>query len=334
MKQIWLNVDDADMSILLDALEADGLQVRRCLQESADLEQTLRHAQGCMAVVSGGERWDEAALARAHGLELIVRYGSGVDNIDIEAATRRGIAVSAATGMNARAVAEAALMHILSGLRHFERSLGDVRRPPDQRCSAAGRELYGKTVGILGAGRIGRYLIEYLQPFHTKIYAYDVFQNPDLVRELGVEFLPTVEDVLARCDVVSIHMPATTATVGLFSRDLFAKMKPGALLVNTSRGAVIREADLADALRSGHLRYACVDVVCDEPIRPDNPLLALDNLSVTPHMAANTEEAEVRTQHMIAEIVHQYLCGAPVHILNPDYVRYRCEAGCTGKFNR
>lgn len=324
-KTVWVNLDPkkVDLTPILSRCAQSGW---RCVTEDVGVDQarSVQHALEADAIVSIGERWDDAALEKiAGGNRVIVRYGAGLDNVDIAAATRWGIPVANLPGMNSPAVAEIALLHILNLGRRFSYSIDGVRRG-QWPCSIPGNELDGKTLGLIGFGNIARQLVRITGGFTRKVIAYDAFLNDRsrrFAREYGVTLAETPEEVYRESDIVSLHIPLTPENRGIVNKDCFQLMKPTAYLVNTCRGGVINEGDLITALESGCIRGFGGDVMDREPPDPANPLLHMPNAFVTSHLGALAVESEARSQELIADIIQAHFAGE-VHknIVNPAAV--------------
>jgi D-3-phosphoglycerate dehydrogenase len=250
-------------------------------------------------------------LANAKKLVVIGRAGVGLDNVDVAAATQAGILVTSTPDQNAISVAELAMGLMLCLARKIPAANQDTRNGNWNRQQFAGTELYGKTIGIIGAGKIGFLTARRAQAFGMKVLAYDPFISRDniLLSELNAE-LASLDDLLARADVVSCHLPATPMTLGLLNAERLAKMKSTATLINTSRGEVVVESDLLDALKSGKVAGAALDVRASEPPQAGE-LERLPNLILTPHVAAFTSEAQERVTAAICEDIARVLGGKP-----------------------
>ncbi|HEY7210132.1 MAG TPA: hydroxyacid dehydrogenase [Bryobacteraceae bacterium] len=250
-------------------------------------------------------------LAAASGLRIVGRAGVGLDNIDLQAANAAGIVVSSTPDQNAISVAELAIGLMLSLARSIPAADQDTRSGNWARHRFVGTELYGKSLGIVGAGRIGYLTARRAQAFGMKVLAYDPYINPDniLLRELQAELLE-LDELLERADVVSCHLPATPETTALFNSPRFSRMKPTAFFINTSRGAVVRELDLTAALKTGKLAGAALDVRETEP--PERgELESLPNVILMPHVAALTLEAQERVSRAVCDDVRRVLNGKP-----------------------
>jgi D-3-phosphoglycerate dehydrogenase / 2-oxoglutarate reductase len=270
-------------------------------------EDLARAIQGMHAViVRSSTRITRAALQHADVLQVIGRAGVGVDNIDVAAATEHGVAVLNAPSGNTISAAELTFALILACVRRIPAADRSMKAGEWDRKTFTGTELYGKVLGLVGAGRIGGEVARRARAFDMDIIAYDPYLTPERAEALEVE-LCTLEEVLQRADVISLHVPLTDSTKGLISASQFARMKQGAVIVNAARGGVIDEHALADALRSGHLGAAGLDVYAEEPLPADHVLRGVEGLVLTPHLGAATEEAQHNVALEIAEAVRAAL---------------------------
>jgi (S)-sulfolactate dehydrogenase len=260
-------------------------------------------------IVRNRTRVTAELLARAPRLRVVGRLGVGLDNIDVAACAARGIEVIPATGANALAVAEYVVCAVMLLLRGAYLSTTDVAagKWPRGRLSE-GRETAGRTLGIVGFGGIGRLVAKLAQGLGMKVLATDpAISAADAVwRESGVAYRG-LDDLLVESDAVTLHVPLTQATRHLISAGRLARMKRGAVLINTARGGVIDEAALAESLAGGHLAGAALDVFENEPLPASSPLAGAPNLVLTPHVAGVTRESNARVSGMIADKVAQYL---------------------------
>jgi D-3-phosphoglycerate dehydrogenase len=246
------------------------------------------------------------SLARANGLKVIGRAGVGVDTIDVDAATERGVAVLTAPAGNTSSAAELTLALTLALARRVPAADRSMKAGQWDRKSFSGSELYGKTLGLVGAGRIGGEVAKRARAFGMHVVAYDPFLIAERAEALGVE-RAELDDVLRRADVVSLHVPLTEATTGLLGDRELALMKPSAFIVNAARGGVVREDALVRALTEGRIAAAALDVYEQEPLPADHPLRSLDNVVLTPHLGASTVEAQQNVALEIAEAVRAAL---------------------------
>ncbi len=238
-------------------------------------------------------------------LKVIGRAGIGVDNIDVAAATERGIVVFNTPDANATTTAELALAHLLSLSRHLPQADRSVRRGEWKPGNFVGSELAEKTVGIVGFGTIGRIVARRCLAFRMRVLAFDPYVVPDVIRETGAE-PADLDTLLASSDYVTLHCPLNDATRNLFDATRLNKMKSGARLINCARGALVDETALVEALKNGRLAGAALDVYAKEPPGA-SPLLGLDNVVMTPHLGASTEEAQQAVSLKIAEHVATFL---------------------------
>ncbi len=252
---------------------------------SAEVQRLLPGIDGYIAGLDGV---DAEALKSADRLKVISRYGVGVDNVDLAAARQKGIVVTNTPGANSVSVAELALGLILALARQIPEAVEAVHQGKWPRY--AGISLEGKTIGILGLGAIGKQLAKRLAGFDCRILAFDPYADEDFAIKHQVE-LTTMERVIAEADFISLHLPLLPETRGLVNATFLGCMKPGSFLVNTSRGEVVDEAALYDALQRGHLKGAGMDAFTSEPPDPQNPLLKLPQVIATPHLGAQTDGA-------------------------------------------
>ena len=288
-------------------------------RNAADWTDALR---GYAAVISAGEKFPASVFEELKGsLRLVSRYGVGTDEIDKAAAAKCGVAVCNAAGTLSTAVAECAVGMILCLLRRLPDADREVRANDWSRFyeSKVGTQIEGKTVGLFGFGDIAQALAKMLRGFDCRVIAYDLRWNADAAERYGVAFADP--DTLRReSDILSLHVPSTPQTDGMVDLAFLKSMKPGAVLINTARGRLIVEEDLAFALRTGILRAAALDVYCPEPPEPDNPLLSLSNVLLLPHCGAGTAECLERAGLAAMENTISFLSGNPVRtILNPEY---------------
>ena len=249
-------------------------------------------------------------IERADRLRVIGRAGVGVDNVDVEAATRRGILVANAPESTVVSAAEHTVGLLVALARNIPQAHAALKQGRWERKAYGGVELAGKTLGVLGFGRIGQQVARRALGLGMRVVAYDPFVAPDRFRELGVERVETPEDVYAEADFVTLHLPLTPETRGSLDGAAFAAMRDGVRLVNAARGDLVDEAALLDALRSGKVAGAALDVFSAEPYT--GPLLELDTVVATPHLAASTDEAQDRAGVIVAEQVAAALEGKMV----------------------
>lgn len=275
-------VCDEARQMLIDA----GFELR-CNETGDRLSREDQKAmiQDAFAVIAGTEKYDADMLSGVKNLKVIIRFGVGTDNFDLEAMREKGIAVGVIANYNS--VAEFTLTLMLGLIKNLPKFDATVREGKWTRYPMG--ELSGKTVGIVGFGRIGRRLGELLKSFGVTLLVHDPYMPKEAISDLGAT-PATLEELLEQSDVVSLHLPATPETQHLINKDRLALMKDGAYLVNTARGALIDETALYEALVSGKLRGAALDVFETEPVVKGNPLFDLDNIVLAPHVSAMSYE--------------------------------------------
>jgi len=249
-------------------------------------------------------------IERADRLKVIGRAGVGVDNVDVEAATRRGIVVANAPESTVTSAAEHTVGLLVALARNIPQAHAALKQGRWERSAWGGVELEGKTLGVLGCGRIGQQVARRALGLGMRVVAYDPFVAKERFRELGIERVETPDEVLAVAEFLTLHLPLTSETRGFLDREAIAKLPEGARVINAARGELVDEEALIEALRSGKLAAAAVDVYAEEPYA--GPLLELDNVVVTPHLAASTEEAQDRAGVIVAEQVVAALEGGLV----------------------
>ena len=245
------------------------------------------------------EEIDDAQMAACPRLKVISRYGVGYDRVDVAAARKRGIAVTITPGANGDSVADLAVALMLDAARGVSRMDASIRAGHTSRVQ--GLEMYGKVLGVIGAGRIGKGVARRCRGFDMKILVNDVFEDEAFARETGAEYVE-LDRLLREADFISVHSPLTSETEGLIGRDAFAKMKESAVLVNTARGGIVDEEALLEALQANRIRAAALDATVHEPPQ-DSPLAQCENCILTPHAGAATEEASSRMSRMAAQNV-------------------------------
>ncbi|GAB18380.1 D-3-phosphoglycerate dehydrogenase [Gordonia effusa NBRC 100432] len=250
---------------------------------------------------------DAEVLAAGSKLKIIARAGVGLDNVDVPAATERGVMVVNAPTSNIHTAAEHAVALLLSASRQIPAADATLREHTWKRSSFNGVEIFDKTVGVVGLGRIGQLVAARLAAFETKIIAYDPYVSAARAAQLGIE-LVTLDELLERADFITVHLPKTPETLGLIGAEQLARTKKGVVIVNAARGGLIDEQALADAIKSGQVRGAGLDVFSTEPCT-DSPLFELPEVVVTPHLGASTSEAQDRAGTDVAKSVRLALAG-------------------------
>ncbi|MEK6648932.1 MAG: phosphoglycerate dehydrogenase [Actinomycetota bacterium] len=300
----------------LDALGPD-FEVRHC--DGANRAELLSAlGQGVDAVlIRSATKMDEEAIAVAKGLKVIARAGVGLDNVEIPAATAAGVMVVNAPTSNIVSAAELAIGLLLASARHISPAHAALRNGKWARSKYTGVELFEKTLGIVGFGRIGQLVAYRMQAFGMDVVAYDPYLQPARAAQLGVR-LVELDELLAMSDFITIHLPKTKETTNLIGVEALKKVKPTVRIINAARGGVLDEAALYDAIKEGRVAGAGLDVFSTEPCT-DSPLFTLDSVVATPHLGASTDEAQERAGIAVAVSVRKALAGQLV----PDAVNVK-----------
>ena len=298
-------IADTGVDLLRQSFDVDlGL-------EMSDEELQQRIGEYDAILIRSATQLTADLIGRADNLKVIGRAGTGVDNVDIPAATRRGIVVANAPESNSVAAAEHTLALALALFRNVPQAHGSLVDGRWDRSKFKGAELYGKTLGVVGFGRIGQLVARRAQAFDMEVVGFDKFVSAERFRELGVEGVESFEQLLGRSDLVTLHVPKTPETVGLIDAGAIAAMKDGARLVNCARGELVDLDDLVAGLESGKLAGAALDVFPSEPFT-EHPVFARPDVVVTPHLGASTAEAQDRAGQVTAEQVSAALSGGVV----------------------
>lgn len=263
-------------------------------------------------VVRSETKITKKVLEAAPKLRVVGRAGVGVDNVDVEAATQRGVVVMNTPGGNTITTAELTFFMLGALARHIAHAHGSMVAGKWDRKLFQGTELNGKTLGVLGMGRIGSEVAKRALAFGMKVLAYDPFLTESRARQLGVELVQDTDAVYRTADFITVHMPVTEQTRGMLNAEAFAKMKPGVRIVNCARGEIIEENDLIAALESKKVAGAALDVFSQEPLPADHPFRKLPNVLLTPHLGASTKEAQEKCGIEVAEIIAAYLLTGEV----------------------
>jgi len=300
--------------LVADKLAAAGMEILRAAPEiqveeavgltPAELAAKIGPYHGL--VVRSGSTVTAAVIAAAVNLRVIGRAGIGVDNIDVPAATQKGIVVMNTPGGNNVTTAEHAISMMLSVARSIPQATASMKAGKWEKGKFTGSEITNKTLGVVGLGNIGRIVAERALGLKMKVVAYDPFLSEDAAKRLGVE-LATLDEVYERSHFITVHTPLTPETRGLIGAAAFAKMKKGVRIINCARGGIVDEAALAEAITSGKVAGAALDVFVEEPPPKDHPLLQLNQVICTPHLGAATDEAQLNVAVAIAEQIVEYL---------------------------
>ncbi len=277
-------------------------------------------------VVRSETKVTKKVIEAAPKLRVVGRAGVGIDNVDVEAATQRGVVVMNTPGGNTVTTAELTFFMLGALARHIAPAHGSMITGKWDRKLLQGVEIHGKTLGVLGMGRIGGEVAKRALAFGMRVLAYDPFLTEARAKQLGVELVPDVDSIYRAADFITVHMPVTEQTRGMLNADAFTKMKPGVRIVNCARGEIIEEKDLIAALESRKVAGAALDVFCEEPLPSENPfaklgmaqanakeaLSKMPNVLLTPHLGASTSEAQVKCGIEVAEIIAAYLLTGEV----------------------
>lgn len=273
-----------------------------------ELKQVIKDYDGI--IIRSGTQLTKDVLACAKKLKVVGRAGVGLDNVDLDAASKLGIIVMNTPGGNTISTCEHSIAMLLSMSRYIPQANASLKNKEWKRGKFMGTELYGKTLGVVGFGRIGKEVAKRMLSFGMKIVVYDPFITPESAPQIDANFV-SFEDLCRQSDYITMHIPKTAETKYLFNKESFALMKEGVRLVNCARGGIINEADLFDAIKSGKVKGAALDVFEKEPPE-DSPLLQLENVIAVPHLGASTEEAQENVGIAVAEQVVDVLLGRGV----------------------
>ena len=291
----------------LEILErAPGIEVDyRPGLDPGDLLVAIADAHGL--VIRSGTKVTADVIAAGPDLQVIGRAGIGVDNVDVAAATARGIVVMNTPGGNNVTTAEHAVALLVALARHIPQATASMKSGRWEKKQFIGVELYNRTLGVVGLGNIGRIVADRARGLGMKVIGHDPFLTEQAALKLGIERV-SFEDLLARSDVITLHVPRTKDTLGMLGREAFARIKPDVLVVNAARGGIVDEEALLEALDDGRVAGAALDVFVEEPPPADHPLIRHERVICTPHLGASTEQAQVNVATAVAEQVRDFLC--------------------------
>ena len=292
----------------VERMKSKGLEVHYNATGKAYTHEEFKAlAKDADAIIVGVDKMDREMMEGCPNLKAVCKFGVGTDNIDLDYAKEHSIYVGRCVGSNSRSVAEHVLSMMFMEAKNLYTSVRDVKQHGWNK--PTGREIYGKKLGIIGFGMIGKYLAEYAYGCGMEVYAYDAFAiAEETARQYHVQ-ISTLEDILTDCDYISLHVPLLESTRNMISTEEFKKMKKDACLLNAARGGIVDEEALYEALKKKEIRSACFDVYSSEPPREDDKLLTLDNFLLTPHTAARSMESEQRTCAMSTDIILEQLIG-------------------------
>ena len=290
--------------------QAEGLEVIERPGASPDeLLELIGDVEGL--VIRSGTKVTSDVIARADHLKVIGRAGIGVDNVDVAAATGRGIVVVNTPEGNNITTAEHALALMVALARHVPQATASMKEGKWEKKKFQGMELFNRTLGVIGAGNIGRIVVSRAKGLGMRVVVADPFLTAEAAARMDVEQVE-IDELLSRADVITVHVPKTKDTTGILNAEAFAKCKPGVLVINAARGGIVDEADLYAALDSGQVGGAGLDVFEEEPPPADHPLVSHPRVICTPHLGASTEQAQVNVSVAVAEQVRDYLLDGVV----------------------
>lgn len=277
------------------------------LHKALSKEDLLALCPSCdVLVVRSATKVTAEVMERATRLKLVVRGGVGLDNVDAKAAAARGVTVFNTPSATSVSVAELAIGLMLGLARHIPQANASVKSGAWERKAFAGSELFGKTLGLIGFGRIGQEVAKRALAFRMHVIAFDQAIDQEVVDVLEIESAPSLDAILPRADYLSLHLPYDATTHHVINRDRLAQMKTSAYLVNTARGELVDDAALAEALKAGRLAGAATDVYAKEPPGTDHPLVSLPNVITLPHVGASTGEGQKRAGLEVARIICEF----------------------------
>ena len=307
------NLAPAGLKILQ---ETPGIEVdNRSKLTPAEVREALKTADGI--IIRSGTELTPELLEGQQRLKVIVRAGVGVDNINLPTATREGIVVMNTPAGNTTSTAEHTVTMMMALSRNVAAADASMKAGKWDRNKFKGTQLSGKTLAVVGLGRIGQAVAKRAIGLEMKVVGYDPFLSAERAAEQGIELIRDVDEIVTRCDYITVHTPLDDGTRGLINAERIAKMRKGVRIINCARGGIVDETALADALKSGHVAGAALDVFVEEPPPADHPLLKAPNLLTTPHLGASTEEAQEAVSVEAAEIIVGFLIRSEVrHAVN------------------
>ncbi len=306
--------------LIADPISESGLQVFQnqegrfqvVQKTKLSLEDLKKAVSDVEAVIVRSETKISAdVLAAGKNIKIVGRAGVGVDNIDVNAASRQGVIVVNVPGGNTISAAEHTMALMLALSRNVAQASSSVKAGDWKRAQFTGTELLGKTLGLIGMGRIGREVAKRCQSFGMQIIGYDPYASEEYAKNFNIA-LASLEEIYAKADFITVHVPLNESTKHLLNAKTLARCKPGVRVINCARGGIIDEVALAESIKSGHVKGAALDVFEQEPPDKNNPLFALPTVIVTPHLGASTEEAQVKVAQELAETLRDYFLHGTV----------------------
>ncbi|SKC36138.1 hydroxyacid dehydrogenase [Maledivibacter halophilus] len=312
--------------LVTEPIHEEGLKILKegkvevVMGKSTKIEKLMDQAIGCHGILIRSAQIPGELIKNIPALKVIAKHGVGVDNIDVKTATDQGVLVVNAPESNINAVAEHALGMILSLSKNLLPLDSKVREGKfGIRREVVNLEMKGKTVGLIGLGKIATLLAEKLKALGVKLIAFDPFVNSDMAHKMGIELVDNIDKIFSKSDFISVHVPLNEKTKGMIGKQEFSKMKKDAYFINVARGPIVNEKDLYEALKEKVIKGAAIDVFEQEPPASNNPLFQLENILISPHNAALTDEALIAMATHSAQGVVDYLNGKkPKYIVNPE----------------
>lgn len=311
-------IEDIAVNILKDICEVDYKPVL----SAEDLKAIIKDYDALM--IRSTSKITKDIISVADRLKVIGRAGVGVDNVDIEAATERGVAVINSPEGNTIAASEHTIALMMSMIRHIPAADSSIKEGKWEKSKLTGTEVFKKNIGILGLGKVGSRVASIVKAMGMNVFVYDPFATREHVEKLGVHYVESIEDIWKSADFITLHVPKNKDTLNLINKETISKMKKGVKIINCARGGIVNEADLAEAIKSGQVGAAALDVYEKEPVE-DSPVFKLGNKVVlTPHLGASTEEAQINVAVDVAEQIRDMSQGlaarSPVNIpaLKPE----------------
>lgn len=281
-------------------------------QKTTDPEELKKRSEGCEVVMIANNPYPDEVVAASDALKLLNVAFTGIDHVGLDACRQKGVTVCNAANYSNQTVAELVIGMTIHLLRKISQC-SDAVRHGGTSAGLAGREIAGRTVGIIGTGRIGMITARLFLAFGAKVIAYSRHEKPEAAA-LGIDYV-SLEELMGRSDIISLHTPNNASTRGMISREMFALMKPTAVFINCARGPIIDDRALADALNEGRIAGAAVDVFnVEPPLGDDQPLLHAKNCLLTPHVAFLSEESMIRRAHIAFDNTLAYLDGHPENV--------------------
>lgn len=307
--------------VVCDKVSQKGVDVFRHIKDIETVVLDRKHSEDEMVeiardasaiVVRSETKITKKILENAPQLKVVGRAGVGVDNVDVVEATRHGVVVMNTPSGNTISTCELTFSMMLALARNIPQAHASMKAGEWNRKAFKGNEVHGKTLGIIGLGRIGAEVGQRAMAFGMKVLAYDPYLSKTRAEELGVGLKEDLDDLLAESDYITVHMPKTPETSGMINAEAFTKMKDGVRMLNCARGGIIVESDLVDAINNGKVAGAALDVYETEPVASDHPFRSMDKVIMTPHLGASTEEAQENVGIEVAEAIVDYLARGEV----------------------